>query len=272
MTRYHSAMNDKELWGALEASALDKIVVVSPHFDDAALGAAHLLTTYPGSTVVTVLAGRPPSYPDEVTSWDAAGGFRAGDDVVGVRQEEDRAAMASMRATPVWLDFPDHQYLPLDQRPTPPEVGPSLQRAITAEKPSAVFLPMGLANPDHVLTHEAGLLARAAMQESDPELIWFCYEDAGYKHLPGLLAWRISKLFRSGLWPTPAVVPVEPDMAAKRTAIGLYTSQVGPLERDHLLSERLAANIPEQYWRLHPPPPGWERLTSSDDLDARRPG
>jgi len=190
--------------------------------------------------------------------------------VVGARQEEDRAAMASMGATPVWLDFPDHQYLEPDQRPTPTQVAPALVRAISPVRPSAVFLPLGLANPDHVLTHDAGLLARAAMRADGNDVAWFCYEDAGYKHLPGLMAWRISKLFRSGLWPTPAVVPVEPDMAAKRTAIGHYTSQVAPLERDHLLSERLAANVPEPYWRLDPPPPGWERLTSADDLDARR--
>ena len=92
------------------------------------------------------------------------------------------------------------------------------------------------------------------MEADGGGLSWFCYEDGGYKHIPGLLAWRISKLFRSGLWPTPAVVPVEPDMPAKRTAISKYTSQVAPLERDHQLSERLDANVPEQYWRLAPPP------------------
>jgi LmbE family N-acetylglucosaminyl deacetylase len=262
-------MDTKELWGALDNSAWRKIVVVSPHFDDAALGAAHLLTSYPGSTVITVLAGPPPAYPDKVTDWDAAGGFASGDDVVAVRQKEDRAAMASLGATPVWLEFPDHQYLPVEQRPTPADVAPALRAAVIAEAPSAVFLPMGLANPDHVLTHDAGLAARTAMKEDGSDVLWFCYEDAGYKHLPGLLAWRISKLFRSGLWPTPAVVPVRPDMEAKRTAIYLYTSQVGPLERDHLLSERLDANTPEQFWRLDEPPAGWERLTSSDDLDAR---
>src|ERR1700722_3873012 len=261
-------MDEGQLWGLVDPSVLATIVVVSPHFDDAALGAAHLLTSYPGSTVITVLAGRPPSYPDEVTSWDAAGGFRTGDDVVGARQEEDRAATASMGATPVWLDFPDHQYLAEDQRPTPAQVAPALGQALAALRPSAVFLPLGLANPDHVLTHDAGLLARSAMEEDGPA--WFCYEDAGYKHLPGLMAWRISKLYRNGLWPTPAVVPIEPDMAAKRTAIGHYASQVAPLERDHLLSERLAANVPEPYWRLDPPPPGWQRLTSADDLDARQ--
>ncbi len=45
-------------------------------------------------------------------------------------------------------------------------------------------------------------------------------------------------------------------MDRKRKAIGEYTSQIGPLERDHLLTERLAANVPEPYWRLAPPPPG----------------
>ncbi len=261
---------EKELWGLLDPSILRSVVVVSPHFDDAALGASHLLTTYPGSTVITVLAGRPPAYPDEVTDWDAAGGFATGDDVVGARQAEDRAAMASLGALPVWLDFPDHQYLDPADRPTPTDVAPALQAAIVGVGPSAVFLPMGLANPDHVLTHDAGLLAREAMaagRDADgkgvgEEPAWFCYEDAGYKHLPGLLAWRVSKLFRGGLWPTPSVVPVEPDMERKRTAIMLYASQVAPLERDHLLSERLAANTPEQYWRLDTPPPGWEGLTS----------
>ena len=91
--------------------------------------------------------------------------------------------------------------------------------------------------------------------------MWFCYEDHGYKHIPGLLAWRIAKLFKAGLWPTPAIVPVDPDMTLKRRAIACYVSQVPPLERDHALSERLDANVPEQYWRLEPPPQGWEALT-----------
>jgi LmbE family N-acetylglucosaminyl deacetylase len=256
------------MWGLLENGALDQIVVVSPHFDDAALGAANLLTTYPGSTVVTVMAGRPEAYPDPVTDWDAAGGFAAGDDVVAARRAEDLAAMEAMGAVPRWLEFTDHQYQPADQRPSRSEVAAALQQAITDVGPTAVFLPMGLANPDHVLTHDAGLLARAALAEAGFTPLWFGYEDGGYKHLPGLLAWRVSKLFGHGLWPTPAVVPVNPDMAAKREAIELYASQVRPLQRDHLLSERLNANVPEQYWRFEQPPAGWERLSSADDLGS----
>ena len=79
-------------WGVLPQDCLDRVVVCSPHFDDAALGAAHLLIAHPGSTVVTVFGGRPARYPDPPTEWDALGGFRAGHDVVGLRREEDRAA------------------------------------------------------------------------------------------------------------------------------------------------------------------------------------
>jgi LmbE family N-acetylglucosaminyl deacetylase len=252
---------EEATWGLVNPSVLQRIVVVSPHFDDAALGAAHLLTTYAGSTVITVLAGWPPAYPADVTDWDACGGFKTGDDVVAARREEDRAAMVYLQATPVWLEFADHQYLAKGDRPRPEQVAPALESAIRAAEPSAVFLPMGIANPDHVLTHDAGLLARE--QLSDGPITWFCYEDHGYKHIPGMLAWRVTKLFKSGLWPTPAIVPIEPDMIRKRAAIDLYKSQIPPLQRDHALADRLDANVPEQYWRLSAPPRGWERLTDS---------
>ena len=35
---------------------------------------------------------------------------------------------------------------------------------------------MGIANPDHVLTHDAGLLAREELIRSGTEIVWFCYE------------------------------------------------------------------------------------------------
>lgn len=250
-------------WGEVAPGELARIVVVSPHFDDAALGAAYLLTTYPGSTVITVFGGRPPAYPAEPTSWDACGGFVAGDDVVAMRRLEDVAAMEVLGAAPRWLEFADHQYLKNEERARPDEVAPELGALIRELDPSAVFLPMGIANPDHGVTHEAGVLVRQTLLDSGFEPAWFCYEDAGYKHLPGLLAWRVAKLLKSGLWPTPAVVPVRLDMETKRAAISMYKSQVAPLQRDHALDERLAANVPEQFWRLAPPPQGWESLTDS---------
>jgi LmbE family N-acetylglucosaminyl deacetylase len=248
---------EQPTWGEVDPGVFARIVVVSPHFDDAAMGAGHLLTSYDDTTVITVLGGRPPSYPAEPTDWDALGGFVAGDDVVAVRREEDVAAMAVLESSYRWLDFPDHQYLAVDERPTASDVAPVLGAAIAEIDPTAVFFPMGLANPDHDMTHDACLLVQA----EQPQRAWFCYEDHGYKHLPGLLAWRVAKLLRSPLWATPAIVPHVPDEERKRRAIWCYASQIPPLEQDHALTARMEGRVPEQFWRLAPPPRGWEGLS-----------
>jgi len=243
-------------WGTVEPSVLRRLVVVSPHFDDAAMGAGHLVASYPGTAVVTVMAGRPPAYPPEPSPWDALGGFTAGDDVVAVRREEDRHAMEVLGAVPVWLDFPDHQYVAPEDRPTAAQIAPVLQGSLVDLDPSAVLFPMGLGNPDHDVTHEACLLVRRELGD----VAWFCYEDHGYKHIPGLLAWRVARLLRRQPWPTPAIIPHTEDEERKRRAIWCYTSQIAPLEREHALSERIAGRVPEQFWRLAPPPEGWESL------------
>jgi LmbE family N-acetylglucosaminyl deacetylase len=243
-------------WGVLDPGTFARVLVFSPHFDDAAMGAGHLLLAHPGSTVCTVFAGPPDHYPDEPTEWDALGGFVRGDDVVAIRREEDLAALEVLGAHHRWLEFVDHQYLPPDERATTDNLAPALAAVVDEVAPTAVVLPLGLANPDHVVTHEAGVqIARAR-----PDLAWFAYEDAGYKHIPGMMAWRVSKLFRSDLWPTPMIVPTRQDHARKRAAIECYASQLGPLRADHALDARIDGAVPEQFWQLAPPPPGWEGM------------
>jgi LmbE family N-acetylglucosaminyl deacetylase len=247
---------DEPTWGEVAPAAFDRIVVVSPHFDDAAMGAGHLIASYAETTVITVLGGRPPSYPEVPSEWDALGGFRAGDDVVAARRQEDMAAMAVLESDFRWLEFSDHQYLAPADRPTPAEAAPVLAAAIDELDPTSVFFPMGLGNPDHVMVHDACLLVRSGQ----PDRVWFCYEDHGYKHIPGLLAWRVAKLLRAHPWPTPAIVPHVPDEERKRRAIWCYTSQIPPLEKDHALTARMEGRVPEQFWQLAPPPSGWEAL------------
>jgi LmbE family N-acetylglucosaminyl deacetylase len=215
---------------------------------------------------VTVLGGRPPAYPDPPSDWDALGGFKAGDDVVALRREEDAAAMEVLESSYRWLEFADHQYLAPPDRPTPEQVAPVLASTIAELDPTSVFVPMGLGNPDHVMVHDASLLVRAdevaagAGGPGQTRREWFCYEDHGYKHIPGLLAWRVAKLLRSKPWPTPAIVPHVPDEERKRRAIWCYTSQIPPLEQDHALTARMEGRVPEQFWRLAPPPTGWEGM------------
>ncbi len=144
----------------------------------------------------------------------------------------------------------------MEDRPTADDVAPAIAAAVDALAPTAVVLPLGIANPDHVVTHDAGV--QVARQR--PDITWFAYEDAGYKHIPGMMAWRVSKLFHSDLWPTPMIVPTLQDHARKRAAIEQYTSQLEPLRRDHALEARIDGAVAEQFWQLAPPPPGWERM------------
>jgi LmbE family N-acetylglucosaminyl deacetylase len=240
------------------AQVLERIVVVSPHFDDAVQGAGLLLARHPGSTVLTVFAGPPAAYPDPPSEWDALGGFAPGDDVVALRREEYVAALDVLGAVPQWLGFADHQYLDAAERATPEAVAAAVAAALKELRPTAVFVPFGLGNPDHDVTH----LAARLLLDDFADVAWYCYEDAGYKHIPGLLAWRISALFHAGWWPTPALVPLDTDLDRKTRALFAYASQIPPLNRDHLLAERLDANVAEQHWRLARPPAGWDALTS----------
>jgi LmbE family N-acetylglucosaminyl deacetylase len=250
-------------WGVVTPAELERVVVVSPHLDDAVLGCSHLMARHRGATVVTVFTGRPEAYPDPMERWDALCGFAPGDEVHVARRAEDLAALGVLGAGHVWLDFVEHSYLERDRRVRPEQVVGPLTEAVQALRPTAVFAPFGLANPDHDCTHDAAMLVRERLTGADADggPAWFCYEDTGYKHIPGLLAWRISKLFRAGLWPTPAAVPVDVDPERKLRALACYPSQLRALEADWQLSVKLAAPAPEQYWRLAPPPEGWGGLS-----------
>jgi LmbE family N-acetylglucosaminyl deacetylase len=218
-------------------------VVVSPHCDDAVFGCGALLAAHPGSTVVTVFAGRPADS-GALTGWDAAAGFGAGDDVMSARHAEDRAALAVLGARPRWLPFRDAQYggpLGADA------VVPRLAAALRDCRPDLVALPLGLFHDDHKTTHEAGLrLARRW-----PRLTWLLYADALYRRLAGLVEERLARLGAEGLAPVPlpaAPVPA-PREELKRRAVACYASQLRALSGpggagyDDVFE-------PERYWRL----------------------
>jgi LmbE family N-acetylglucosaminyl deacetylase len=251
-------------WGLVAPHELERIVVVSPHLDDAVLGCSYLMAAHPGVTVVTVFAGRPAEYPRPMQHWDTLCGFVAGDEVHVARRAEDTAALAVFDATPVWLDYVEHSYLERADWVRPAAIVDELAVTIAALAPTAVFAPFGLGNPDHAATHEACIEVRARIaSEGRAEPSWFCYEDTGYKHIPGLLAWRVAKLLRAGVWPTPAAVPIDPDHARKLAASGCYPSQMRALEAEWQIGAKLAAPAPEQFWRLSPPPDGWGALADA---------
>ena len=248
-------------WGVPARGELGRVVIVSPHLDDAVLGCANFMAAHPGATVVTVFAGNPPAYPtDPMRKWDVQSGFAPGDDVMETRRREDNAALAILDAAPVHLEFVEHTYNPGDRPVAPDRLVDALAPALAALAPTLVLAPFGLANPDHDVTHRACMLARDRLGD---DVSFWCYEDSGYKHIPGMLAWRVSSLFRRGIWPTPVCPTTSTDEALKRAAIECYPTQLLALEDDWAIQAKLAAPAPEQFWRIEPPPPGWERLSES---------
>ena len=248
--------SDMREWGLPWPGELDRVVILSPHLDDAVLGCGRFMAAHRGVTVVTVYAGAPDRYPDPMTPWDTKSGFRSGDDVLDARRKEDALALGELDAAPRWLDFVEHQYLDRSDWVGASDTCDRLEIELRALDPTAVFVPFGLANPDHVATHESAMFVRNRY----PEPSWFVYEDFGYQHIPGLLAWRVSGLFRAGVWPTP--VALGGDSGAqdqrKRRALAHYQSQCRALEAEWQLASKLVA--PEQLWRLADPPAGWEGL------------
>jgi len=247
-------------WGLPEAGELDRVVIVSPHLDDAVLSCARFLAVHPGVTVVTVFAGNPDAYPTPQRLWDAQSGFAPDADVMEARRGEDRAALALLDATPLHLEFVEHTYRQGDQPVAPEVLAPDLVATLRGLDPTLVIAPFGLANPDHDVTHRACMLARDDLGDG---VAWWLYEDNGYKHIPGMLAWRVSTLFRRRLWPTPVCPPVDHDGARKAAAVECYPSQLFALDDDWQIRAKLEAPAPEQFWRLAAPPAGWASLAGS---------
>lgn len=248
-------------WGWVEPAELERVVVISPHPDDAVLSCGQFLSRHPGHAVITVFCGLLDRYPNPPNRWAQLSGFTADDDIAERRRAEDRAALAVLGATPIHLDgFPEADLQPDAPVATATQVAAALDAALAALDPTLVLLPLGLANPEHVTTHDAAVAVREQWVDAGRATTWIAYQDVAYHQIPGLLAWRVSKLFRSGLWPTPVAMPIDPDLATKAEALACYPSQVQALDADWDLGRRLDATVAEQYWRLAPPPPGWEPL------------
>jgi LmbE family N-acetylglucosaminyl deacetylase len=244
-------------WGLPADGELDRIVVVSPHLDDAVLGCGAFMSVHAGVTVVTVFAGNPPAYPDPMRLWDVQSGFGPDDDVMEVRRGEDRAALVVLDAKPVHLDYIEHTYNAGDKPVAPAALATGIGAALREISPTLVVAPFGLANPDHDVVHRACMLVRDDLVTN---VSWWLYQDLGYHYIPGLLAARVSSLFRRGIWPTPVCPKIDANDERKMTAVRCYPSQLHALDDDWAIREKLARHPVEQFWRVNAPPPGWEGL------------
>jgi len=221
------------------SKSLGRVLVISPHVDDAVLGCADLLARNPGALVVTVFAGTP-GETQPLTDWDRLCGFDTTAEAVRLRREEDALALFLLEAMPRWLDFLDAQYGP---RPPVERVAEALAQAIGEFSPDTVLLPLGLFHSDHRLASDASLSLRAQCGERR----WIVYADALYRVIPGLQDERMSELVSRGFVLEPLQAP-DPT-GSKRQAARCYASQLRALAAPgHVPLEK--AFEPEQYWQI----------------------
>jgi LmbE family N-acetylglucosaminyl deacetylase len=222
---------------------LQRLLVVSPHCDDAVFSCGELLAVHPGSVVVTVFAAGP-SADEPLTEWDRAAGFEPGDDVMARRRKEDARALSLLSAQPLWLEFHDSQYR---RTPTSRRISEALGTIIRFVQPHGVFVPWGLFHSDHRLASDACL----AVRHTCIQPAWFFYEDAIYRRIPGLLTDRVVQARRAGHYARPITLGGRGDGRRKRQAIQCYTSQLRALT-SRGRPGYLDAFEPERFWLIAP--------------------
>lgn len=206
----------------IEAARMGRLLVISPHLDDAVFACGRLLASVPEAVVATLFAGAPPSGA-ALTEWDRAAGFQTGDNAIAQRREEDRQALGELDAWPLWLELQDRQYGP---EQSVDEVVAQLIRLLVQCEPEATFFPLGLFHSDHQLTRQAA----SALVKACSGCRWFVYEDAFYRQIPSQREEALADLAQGGLTLSAArFIEAADAVSRKERAIARYASQLRAL-------------------------------------------
>ena len=260
----------------LDFDAFERIVLLSPHLDDAALSCGGLLHALQGvaTLVVTICSGNPPPLAS------ADGGrrmpARRGHVSPRIRRAEDIAAMRAIDAAFVHLSFPDAIYrrslssgkliyLSARERWLAPhtddaayieELFQLLSRICLDLGPILLLSPLGIG--DHV-DHQITARVALRLQEAGANLLF--YEDFPYVANPNTAngGGDTPEAAMARLGRSPAerfCVPV--DVEGKMRVLRHYVSQVAPLfgsdeeMRAAILRCRHQGIPSEIYWRSAP--------------------
>jgi LmbE family N-acetylglucosaminyl deacetylase len=216
-----------------------RVVIVSPHLDDAVLSCGELIAQLSDCIVLTVFAGDDVDW-SELREWDALSGFDADTNIVAARIAEDDASLAALGARGVRLDFLDAQYREPAISPSEETLGTAIAEAVSDLAADVVLIPLGLTHPDHRLAGAGGRHASTLL----PGLRWIAYQDLPYGYEDdAAVAAALETL--GPLVPAPIRLTDERQVEHKRAALDCYPSQMRTLgDRGD------KALLPERYWQL----------------------
>jgi LmbE family N-acetylglucosaminyl deacetylase len=134
--------------GRSRASLTGRVVVVSPHLDDAVMSlgstVAHAVQEGAKVEILTVFSDKPSSNAP-AGAWDSQCGFATEGEAATARREEDRRACSVIGAEPRWLDFGDECY---ERRGDDNDIHSAVTSAVSGA--DAVLIPgFPLTHADH---------------------------------------------------------------------------------------------------------------------------
>lgn len=144
---------------------MNKILLVSPHFDDAILSAGQFMADRPDTVVLTVFGGFPKNADEVHSPYDEKSGFKNAQEAVEARRWEDNMAVSMLKGTAIHLDFPDSQY---GEHSSLPNITSEIQRILDAGEYEGIYAPIGLDHPDH----EIVTLAVTSLITDLPIVLW----------------------------------------------------------------------------------------------------
>lgn len=215
---------------------MKKVLLISPHFDDAVLSAGQFLSGRPNADVITVFGGTPEV--ETSTPYDLKCGFKRADDAIAVRKNEDNEALALLRANPIHFDFLDDQYIDGRTQEEIDEIYNAIVKQINNNNYEFILAPLGLGHPDHVLLANCVYKIKAFEHLQMPVYFW---EDLPIRVVePELVPKRLEHF---GLAKREFVG--DGPIANKIRALSCYRSQIGTGILDPYLMY-----VPERFWKV----------------------
>jgi LmbE family N-acetylglucosaminyl deacetylase len=225
--------------GLADLDSTGRLLVISPHLDDAVFSCEALLKFAGDARVFTIFGGDAPQGAP-IAKWDLQCGFTVGTNVMEARRNEDAQALGVLGAVPIWGTELQEGY-----RADPPDddhVTKLIIEAITTNAPSHVVFPLGLSHTDHLLVASATGAAVRALEVSDA----FVYAERPYaQRQPGIVKRRCAELRAQGVELSTAVLSRRA-RKGDRSAIRCYASQLRGLQ----MSAFRMGLFRERYWQV----------------------